>query len=400
MFDFNKTLKKLLIRLPILKEYQDIILFKESKNVTTASTTGTKIYYNSDYFSSISKDEQLFTLAHEFLHIILKHIPRLEGKDIEIWNYATDAVINQMLVKMGFSMPYGVIDCPDAINYSSEEYYEITKNRPDCEELMDIYRDKSKKEESITTHSDWSKLPSEIEPEYNDENNSIDKLPDISEEDIIKRNKELVKKENQEFKDSIDKQSGNIAGMQNVTITNVGESVPVIDWTLFLQKYKRKIISADYNLNIGEFNEEGFYVYPYEVKRGCEVEIVIDTSGSVDDGMVRAFLRECKNIFKETKIKIGCFDTKFYGFHEIQSLDDIDNFVIEGRGGTDFDVAVEAFSKKSNVKIIFTDGYSSEPKKSIDALWILWSKTKLNPPGGKVIYLDPNTLNYESRKVR
>ena len=117
--------------------------------------------------------------------------------------------------------------------------------------------------------------------------------------------------------------------------------------------------------------------------------------------MIRAFLRECKNIFGETKIKIGCFDTQFYGFHEINSLEDIDNFVIEGRGCTDFNPAVEAFSPKSNVKIIFTDGGASVPNKAADIIWLLWKKKEFNPPGGTVLYVDPNTLNYsESTKVR
>lgn len=195
--------------------------------------------------------------------------------------------------------------------------------------------------------------------------------------------------------------SNNLAGYGKGILSDIGESTTSIDWTMFLTKYKRKIISADYNLNNGEFNDEGFYVYPYEVKRGCDVEILIDTSGSVNDDMVRAFLRECKNIFRETKIKIGCFDTVFYGFHEIKCTEDIDNFVVEGRGGTDFNVAVDSFSKKSNVKIVFTDGYCDEPKKSMDAIWILWTDKKLNPPGGKVIRLNVDTLNYSnSKKIR
>jgi len=402
MFDFNKIYKKLLVRLPVLRDYQDKVSFIESKNVRTASTSGTIIFYNSEFFSSISKDEQLFTLAHEFLHIILKHIPRLKGKDIEIWNYATDAVINQMLLKMGFHMPLGLIDCPDAINYSSEEYYEMIKNRPDCEELMDKYRDKRSNEEHITTHETWSIEPCEIEPASKDNSDSLDKLPNISEKDLLEKNKELVHRENSDYVDRINNESTlKTAGNESGSLDNIGEAQPAIDWTLFLQKYKRKIISADYNLNNGEFNEEGFYVYPYEVKRGCDVEIVIDTSISVDDNMIRAFLRECKNIFNETKIKIGCFDTKFYGFHEINSLEDIDNFVIEGRGCTDFNPAVEAFSPKSNVKIIFTDGGASVPNKAADIIWLLWEKKEFNPPGGTVLYVDPNTLNYsESTKVR
>lgn len=33
----------------------------------------------------------------------------------------------------------------------------------------------------------------------------------------------------------------------------------------------------------------------------------------------RYILRECKNILQYTKLKVGCFDTEFYGFHEIRT---------------------------------------------------------------------------------
>ena len=55
----------------------------------------------------------------------------------------------------------------------------------------------------------------------------------------------------------------------------------------------------------------------------CETEIVLDTSGSIDDKLLRNFLRECKNILNFYKIKVGCFDTKFYGFTEIKNMKDI-----------------------------------------------------------------------------
>ena len=71
MFDINKVVNKLLIRMPVLKQYMNNISIIESKKVRTASTSGTVIFYNTDYFLSITNDEQLFTLAHEFLHILL-----------------------------------------------------------------------------------------------------------------------------------------------------------------------------------------------------------------------------------------------------------------------------------------------------------------------------------------
>ena len=123
-----------------------------------------------------------------------------------------------------------------------------------------------------------------------------------------------------------------------------------------------------------------------------ETEIVLDTSGSIDDDLLRNFLRECKNILKESKVKVGCFDTRFYGFSEVKSSKDIENLKFQGGGGTDFDAAVNAFSKNANNKIIFTDGWASMPQKKVDAIWIVFGGRKINPLGGRVIYISDEDL--------
>ena len=126
-----------------------------------------------------------------------------------------------------------------------------------------------------------------------------------------------------------------------------------------------------------------------------ETEIVLDTSGSVNEKLLRNFLRECKNIIKTSKVKVGCFDTKFYGFHEIRREKDIDTMRFQGGGGTDFDAAVNAFSRRVENKIIFTDGEADMPAKTIDAIWIVFGNRKINPKGGKVI----NITNEQLRKL-
>ena len=160
---------------------------------------------------------------------------------------------------------------------------------------------------------------------------------------------------------------------------------------------KKKVFSADYNLHNGFFDDDGIYKYPYELIRKSNIEILIDTSGSVDDELVKAFLQECKNIFDDYVIKVGCFDTRFYGFQDIQRKEDLDDFVIEGRGGTDFSTAVNSFSKKASIKIIFTDGYAEMPKDGSDVIWVVYSNLKINPPGGKVFYVDPSTLTLKGK---
>ncbi len=382
MFNINSVIDRTLIYFPIFKIIINNIQFVENNNMKTACTNGNTIFYNPSFFQDLSKDEQVFTIAHELMHITLKHLSRLEERDIEIWNYATDAVINQILRKNGLPLVEGVIDCPDALSFSAEEYYEMVKNRPDCKQLMSKYRH-DKEDSIITTHEHWNEKFEE---------DLTKNMPDINEHNITDLNKKLIHDENEEFTNNIQGQEpekGNF-GM-------VGNASPIIDWKSFLQRKKKKVFSADYNLHNGSFDEDGIYKYPYELIRKSNIEILIDTSGSVDDELVKAFLQECKNIFDDYVIKVGCFDTRFYGFQDIQRKEDLDDFVIEGRGGTDFSTAVNSFSKKASIKIIFTDGYSEMPKDGSDVIWVVYSDLKINPPGGKVFYVDPSTLTLKGK---
>ena len=64
-----------------------------------------------------------------------------------------------------------------------------------------------------------------------------------------------------------------------------------------------------------------------------------------------------------------------------------------GGGGTNFDAAVNAFTRRVENKIIFTDGDADMPSTPIDAIWIVFGGLKINPPGGKVIYIDDKQLD-------
>ena len=89
---------------------------------------------------------------------------------------------------------------------------------------------------------------------------------------------------------------------------------------------------------------------------------------------------------------VGCFDTKFYGFQKINSEKDIENMTFYGRGGTNFDVAINAFSQRVDNKIIFTDGYADMPKEKNNVIWVVFGTKKINPLGGQVIYINKEQL--------
>ena len=77
-----------------------------------------------EFLEKLSVEEQTFIFAHEVCHIAFNHILRSEGKDPQIWNTATDAVINAFLKSDGLKMIDGGVDIAEAINYDAEQLYE------------------------------------------------------------------------------------------------------------------------------------------------------------------------------------------------------------------------------------------------------------------------------------
>ena len=105
------------------------IEFEENLPCHTAATDGKNIYVDYDYFESLNEDDRLFLIAHEIMHIKFMHMFRLVDKDgkkrdLNLWNIATDAIINANLERDGFTIKEGYVNMPEALNYSSEEFYQ------------------------------------------------------------------------------------------------------------------------------------------------------------------------------------------------------------------------------------------------------------------------------------
>ncbi|MBR1749101.1 MAG: hypothetical protein IJ743_04815, partial [Bacilli bacterium] len=223
-------------------------------------------------------------------------------------------------------------------------------------------------------------------------NEEIKKLTELGEKEAFKQNKIERKKQIEELRKALVSQShghGSDTDSELRTIKDIGTSEPLIDWRRLL----KEAVKYDVDWSFQNAGIENGVVTPYlEEQPKPETEIVLDTSGSIDETLLRNFLRECKNILQTSKVKVGCFDTKFYGFTEIKDASDIDNLPFYGGGGTNFDVAVNAFSRRVENKIIFTDGDAYMPSTPIDAIWVVFGTIKIKPNGGRVIYIDEEQL--------
>lgn len=393
--DIEVLKRKMLVKYPFFGSVVTNVDYKENKDIIAAATDGKIIYYNPDFLNVLNISEQIFIFAHEVCHIAFNHILRSENKDNDLWNIATDAVINQFLKRDGLTMVQGGVDIKEAINYDVETLYEkLLQNKQSLES------DKSKQDVGHDSHELWEQAVKKYKEENVNEKKDKtglekkqEELEKTGEKDAFKKNLEEKKKQLEGLKEEILKQSlqaGTLANGDVRSISDIGTSKPIIDWRYALREAIKYDVDWSYKNAI---IEDGIIKANLEEQPIPEAEIVLDTSDSINNKLLRGFLRECKNILKQSKLKVGCFDTKFYGFHEIRTLKDIDNIILEGGGGTNFEVAVNAFTRRVENKIIFTDGYASMPNTSIDVIWIVFGNKKINPKSGKVIYIDNDTLN-------
>ena len=464
-YDITALKRKMLVKYPFFGSVVANVDYKEDKEIPTAGTDGETIYYNPEFLERLSVEEQTFIFAHEVCHIAFNHILRSEDKDPELWNIATDGVINQFLKRDGLKMAPGGVDMAEAINYDAEQLYEKllqekqqrqqqngqgnSQNKQDNQQQSQSPQqgnlgsgssqeqkkqsqeqssgesgedsqkeDKSKQDVGHDTHSMWEqavkkhkkqqektdkkeslldKLLGKNKNKKDKEETELEKkqeeLESMGEKDAFKKNLEDKKKQLEELKEIISKQASQAGTSTNRgvrTVNDIGIAKPIVDWRYVLKETIKYDVDWSYkNATL----EDGVVTANLEEQPMPETEIVLDTSGSINEVLLKNFLRECKNILQHTKLKVGCFDTKFYGFHEIRTEADIENMEFVGGGGTNFDVAVGAFSRRTENKIIFTDGEASMPDMSIDATWIVFGGEKINPKGGKVIHITPEQLD-------
>lgn len=363
--EINNIIDSVLFRYPL---FGNVIVNLKIKHTTEnvpapAFTDGKVIYYKDEFLTDYDDEEKEFIISHEIFHIILNHFFRNIGRDPELLNYVEDAIINQLLIRDGLKMPKGLILVEDALDYSVEELY--MKYLPEINNIKKFMS-------TNTYHIDLSTIGEIIEHSKNED---IQELMDINNElrDYLLEDYMLdLARSARETK----KATHGIATLGiEIPAEEVGTEKPLLKWQDILEE----------NLKVPDDDATSFYevqmdgIIKKEVKiveNKFESEIIVDSSGSMDIELIKIVLRECKNILLCSDIKVGFCDTKFYGWNDIKTNDDIDNLNIIGRGGTKFDVMVDSFSENIDNKVVITDGYGVFPQNRPDILWIIIATNK------------------------
>ena len=86
-----------------LAMHLDMIPVIDSR-MTTATTDGTRMFMDAEFYSKMDEEERLGIIGHEVWHCALRHFQRLGNRDRKKFNFACDVEVDLLLHRDGFKV--------------------------------------------------------------------------------------------------------------------------------------------------------------------------------------------------------------------------------------------------------------------------------------------------------
>ena len=324
---------------------------KETKQFDTAATDGKHIFVNEKFLLGLTSKQQNALILHEVLHMALLHVTRRGTRDVKFWNIAADIVVNNLIfTNTKFSLPKNAIVEAKYSDYSVEEIYEKILKDPK-------WKNKEIPIEDILSVADMDALSEDETAEI--EGYWRDKIQVLSNSDLN------------------GSMPGNIPGGMQKEIEILLE--PEVDWRHALWKFVAKT-PVDFDDLDRRFMHRGLYIETL-LADALEVNVCIDTSGSISSDLLDKFLAELKGImssYPHVICNLFYADTDLYGPYEIDSITKVPS--AEGFGGTCFrpffnfldKTNSNLVSNNNRVAVYFTDGFGDFPEESpCPTMWLV-----------------------------
>ena len=365
-FDLNKHIYRLLQEEPFFAALSRQIDKKMTRTVPTAGVGINKhsghfeLYYNPEYFETISDKQKAGVLKHEFYHLIFEHVTdRLPPGGMSVlWNVATDLAINGFIrddLPPGCCVPGEGDFAIFPTGLTAESYFEmLRKNNP---------QDKKKKKGSKKSGDGTDKENGDGDGQF-DSHDSWGEQDAQTKEIAKERLKEIAKKATEECDRSSSWGSVSHQTRERIRENLVGKT---LDWRKLLRYFVRTSQVSSKKSSIKTINRR----YPYihagkKLHRQAMIAISIDQSGSVSDAMLGAFFQELEALSKIADFVVVPFDDEVYESEvftwkkgEKRKHDRV------FRGGTNFDAPTDYVNKRGfDGHIILTDMYAPMPKAS------------------------------------
>jgi len=346
---------------------------EENSKIDSFASNGVRFIYNPEYIQERSMDELFFILTNCVMHHILSHSARKLDRKGPLWQLATDYAINNMLKKNKLKIPDGANYNRDFRNMYSEEIYEVLKEQIQESSGKDSYDD--------------AELLSSFIKDKGGDSTIFQKIEDITKDKI---------QDEWDYAASLAKEVAQKKSSTPLGLERFAKKVKTndIDWKFELYNAINKHMRNNYAFMPP--NKRHLYrgvALPSLASDTLSLIVAIDTSGSIREDVLGAFIAEFKSImqnFPSVSIELLIADAKVHSHHTFIGGEDMD-FALKGGGGTDYRPVfdyVEQNLPMSSMLLYFTDGDGIFPRipPPYEVLWAL-SQNKNKIPFGRKLQI-------------
>jgi predicted metal-dependent peptidase len=398
---------------PFLSSVQQIA---DPEAGTAYCTANGVLGYAPAFIASLDYEEVAGVIAHEFMHLWLKHHERAGGRDAQKWNEAADRSLYAILVAFGFKLPANHLRGADLgmdEGLTADEYYReaekqqggASKNGPGQGQPQGAGSGPgpgSGAPRGPGTGSPCGSAagnPHPNEPAPGDPNG-----PQGRTEAQLNRSREQAK---EELGDMAGKGQGKLpAALERlVGALNKPAKVP---WRQKLATAIRSSCAYRPGAVVHRYDSpgrrqaglgygDGRPVMPRLRSPVPQVCIGLDTSGSMGGPTLEKALTEADGVLKAVGADVSFMscDAQVHAQGRVRSVREMARLV-KGGGGTDFRPIFEAARKQRpvpEVLIIFTDGMGTAPEAPppFKTIWALLGEGAASPVSwGMVVEVDPS----------
>jgi len=350
-----------------------------SDELSGYASNGVRFLYNLDFLERRSIEEVMFILTNCVMHHVLSHQQRRLNRRGKLWQLATDYAINNLLAKSGPNIPTGA-------NYNKE--YEGMY----AEEIYDALKEEHLGDSGDAFGESGSSTPEvPMMEQESDGSQSFSNIEGIADELDTQNESQW------QYAASIAQEAAQRKGAMPLGLERLGKKVKAsdVDWRFELYNAVNRHMRNNYAfMPPNKKHIHRGIALPSLTSDTLSLCVAIDTSGSIDDQLLGAFMEEFKTImqnFPSVKIELIIADAKVHAHHTFQGGERMD-FKLKGGGGTDYRPTfdyVEANLPMTTMLLYFTDGEGSFPRipPNYEVLWALSREAKM-PFGRALVVFD------------
>lgn len=385
-----KASKELMLKEPFYGMFLIMLNKMWDKRVPTAGVglngINYHLYINEEFWGKLSSNHRIGLLKHELLHIGFFHLTDFGFMNNHlVANIAKDLEINQYIDKDYLPEGGMTLDLFPELNLlpkqGSSYYYEKllqAANNPGTSPNLDklIEGDKEGKiTVTVSVKSKGSSGEKDVNVPDHGTWSEVEELGEAGQKLVNKQVEHILK----EIAEQVQKSRGTVPGEFAEILKRINQiEPPKFDWKGYLRRFVGGSTETFTKKTRRKYNKRYDENPGLKIKYQKHVLVGIDTSGSVSTAELSEFMSEMYHIKKTGgEVTILQADTTVRDISKLKLGHDLK---VHGRGGTDFQPAIDYYNEnlhKYTCMIYFTDGEAPAPEGVKGRiLWALSSTSK------------------------